>query len=182
MVAAINEDLTWLTVGAMDTGNGPVRDAFIDGKMVILKERFKLYKFNTDASLTPNKTTGIVTPWWSAYNAYDVDPGWQAKLNMASSLGTSIRELGRVTSAISEDWSSCGFLSIIELTVPIKVAYGRFKHQKRNQGGTSKILDGERRGRGKTPNLPGGGRQFYIPNLKTIHFGESSQSISLMGL
>ena len=55
MVAAINEDLTWLTVGAMDTGNGPVRDAFIDGKMVILKERFKLYKFNTDASLTPTK-------------------------------------------------------------------------------------------------------------------------------
>src|SRR6185312_7436602 len=33
---------------------------------------------------------GNVTPWWSPYDAYDVDPGWWAKKNMAKVLRVSI--------------------------------------------------------------------------------------------
>lgn len=102
-------------------------------------------------------------PWWSAFDAYDVDPGWYAKATMAKVLGVSIRELGRVISAITEGWNSFEFLATITLTVDIKVTYGRFKAVLRNDGsGNMAIKAGPREGvairnegRGATKKLPG---------------------------
>lgn len=185
--SAINSHLTWEDVGSIKQGTNRVSNFFLDGKMVTLPAKTKLYKFNSYPSLRPDKA-GNVTPWWSAFDAYDVDPGWYAKATMARVLGVSIRELGRVTSAITEGWNSCEYLATITLTVDIKVAYGRFKSVMRNDGsGNMAIRAGSRagvvrdEGRGLTKKLPGGGRQFYIPNLKPQYYqGFSAQSLVAM--
>lgn len=70
-----------------------------------------------------------------------------------------------------------------------KVAYGRFKAVLRNDGsGNMAIKAGSRdgvairnEGRGATKKLPGGGRQFYIPNLKPEYYkGFAAQSLVAM--
>ena len=193
MLNVINQNLSWLEVGAMVVGGRPVRDAFLDARMVRLPVGTKLYKFNTYSSLQADEKTGNVTPWWSPYNAYDVDPGWQVKLSMARNLNLSIRELGRVTSAITETWNSLEYCVTIMLKVDMYVAYGRFKQQarhgvrtvepksiKRAPEGHVGYFQPERQG--KTANLPGGGRQFFIPNLKPEYYGDRVSNISLLGL
>jgi hypothetical protein len=175
--AAINSHLTWEDVGSIKQGSKRVSNFFLDGKMVTLPAKTKLYKFNSYPSLRPD-AAGNVTPWWSAFDGYDVDPGWYAKVAMAKMFRVSIREFGRVTSAITEGWNSCEYLAIITLKVDIKVAYGRFKSVLRNDGsGNMAVKAGSRdgvairdEGRGLTKKLPGGGRQFYIPNLKPDHY------------
>jgi len=198
--SAVNNELTWGDVGAMQVGGRPVRQAFLDAKMVCLPARTKLYKFNSYPGLRPD-SQGHITGWWSPYDAFDVDPGWDAKRMMAQHLGVSIRELGRVTSAITESWNSAEYLAVMTLKVHIWVAYGRFKHQARGpaQADNSKRITpitadrserspgvGEAqgphqiRGEGRlgTKNLPGGGRQFFIPNLKPQHYSHFySQSL-----
>jgi len=186
MEKVINQNLSWLEVGAMKVGAPPrpVRDAFLDARMVRLKAGTKLYKFNTWPSLQADKV-GNVTPWWSPYNAYDVDPGWQAKLSMAKNLNISIRELGRVTSAITDTWNSLQYCVTITLKVDMYVAYGRFKQQARHGEGASQIITFpavQPEWQGKTANLPGGGRQFFIPNLKREYYGGRESNISLLGL
>ena len=199
--AAVNSHLTWGDVSALKVGGRPVGSAFLDARMVLLPARTKLYKFNSYQSIRPD-AAGNVTGWWSPYNAYDVDPGWIVKRNMAKTLGISIRELGRITSAITETWNSLEYLAVITLSVDIWVAYGRFAQQVRtdhNPKGKVPITHstvgkavfkpgvGEAQlpyrhirpeGRGKGRNLPGGGRQFFVPNLKpTYYTGFSSQSL-----
>ena len=193
MVNVINQNLSWLEVGAMIVHGRPVRAAFLDARMVRLPAGTKLYKFNTDPTLYADKKTGNVTPWWSPYNAYDVDPGWQFKLSMARNLNVSIRELGRVTSAIPEKWNNLKYRVTITLKVDMFVAYGRFKQQARHEARTvgpepikhapkSHIGSFQPEGQGKTANLPGGGRQFFIPNLKREYYGGRESNISLLGL
>jgi len=175
--AAINSHLTWEDVGSIKQGPRHVSDFFLDAHMVTLPAKTKLYKFNSYPSLRPDKA-GNVTPWWSAYEPFDVDPGWFAKLSMAKALRVSIRELGRVTSAITEGWNSCEYLATVTLTVDIKVAYGRFKSVARNDGSASMAI---KEGRGASKKLPGGGRQFYVPNLKPEHYkGFAAQSLLAM--
>jgi len=188
---SVNKDLTWLEVGAIQVGGRPVRTAFQDARMVKLNGGTKLYKFNSYPTLRPD-ANGHVTGWWSAYNAYDVDPGWQSKLSLARHFGVSIRELGRVTSAITETWNSCEYCVAITLIVDMYVAYGRFTHQSRKglPGGTSKVIssrpaghtgDFKQEGQGITANLPGGGRQFFVPYLKPDYYGNRVEQISLLG-
>jgi hypothetical protein len=162
---------------------------------------FGPYKQNSYPGLLPNEQ-GNVTGWWSPYNAFDIDPGWHAKRNMARVLGVSIRELRRVTSAITETWNTLEYLVVITLRVDIYVAYGRFKQQLRNDNAADGKVPithstvgkaiykpgiGEtalpRRhirpeGRGRTLNLPGGGRQFFVPNFKpAYYYGLQSRSL-----
>ncbi len=85
-----------------------------------------------------------------------------------------------MTSAITESWNSCEFLATITLTVDIRVMYGRFRQMARtDKWGTKMVTDVSKvkrplegaaafrpEGRPKwAGNLPGGGRQFFIPNL-----------------
>jgi hypothetical protein len=177
--AAINSQLTLGDMGAMKTASGRVANAFLDPQLVMLPAKTRVYKFNTYPSLRPDDS-GNVTPWWTSFEPYDVDPGWYAKLAMAKTFGISVRELGRVTSAITESWNSCEFLYTITLTVDIWVMYGRFRQMSRTDTGASKVITGANRGavvgpirdegKMKTRNLPGGGRQFFIPNLKPAYY------------
>lgn len=204
-LSAINNHLTWGDVGAMKVSGRPVRNAFLDARMVCLPAKTKLYKFNSFPGLMPDGK-GNVTPWWSPYDAYDVDPGWWAKKNMAKVLRVSVRELGRVTSAVTESWNSLEYLVVITLKVDIYAAYGRFaqmlRHDKADDGqswakapitdatkdkamnkpgiGQSASPSGSFKPEGKatTLHLPGGGRQFFIPNLKPIYYdGLYSESL-----
>lgn len=182
----VNENLTLDDIGNMKTASGKVYDAFLSPQLVTLPPGMKLYKFNNYPSLALDKRTQTYTPWWSAFDSYDVDPGWYAKEAMAKANGVSVREWGRITSAITESWNSCEFLTTIVLTVEIKVMYGRFRQMARSDAWKSKRADevgklkfaqhmvGTFRPEGRPAklagNLPGGGRQFYIPNLWKNHF------------
>lgn len=199
--AAINSHLSLEDFGSMKTASGRVQNAFLDPQRVMLPARTKLYKFNSYPSLRPDKA-GNVTPWWSPFEPYDVDPGWYAKAAMAKVFRISVRELGRVTSAITESWNSCEYLATIVLTVDIWVMYGRFRQMARSDGGASMMITNPKEvppgfraeGRGgaraqftdkagakQGGHLPGGGRQFFIPNLKPEYYkGFSAQSLLTM--
>lgn len=182
-MSTVNNGLTWGQVSNMRVGGNRVGLAFKYARIVRLPVGMEVYKFNGFPNLRTDHW-GHVTPWWSPYLSYDVDPGWNAKVNMARTLGNiSVRELGRVTSAVSEDWNSCAWLVVIRLRVPINVAYGGFAQQPRNHGGASRVDNSGQKheGRGASANLPGGGRQFFIPNLEPRHF-TVTQSRSLLNM
>lgn len=91
---------------------------------------------------------------------------------MAQHFGVSLREYGRVTSAISEPWGTLEYLIQASLTRPAYAAFGGFTAQSR---GNSANRDGTIERRGVTAKLPGGGTQFYIPylTLEDLKFGTS---------
>jgi hypothetical protein len=165
----INENKTWEEVGSDSTGgNGHVREAFKGGtaQKVLLKPTFKLYKFNEYKTLTgPN--TNSVSPWWSTYEAYEWDAGWDARKQMAADLHVNIRELGRVTSAIKENWNSLSYLLVIQVKNAAYGFFGGFAQMARIDSEQASKRDSNIEAKGNTKNLPGGGTQFYIPNLTT---------------
>jgi hypothetical protein len=163
----INEHLSWAEVGAISTGgSGHVRDAFKGGmaEKVLLPVGFELYKFNEYNSLAaPGAAT--ISPWWSPYQPYKHDGGWIQRKNLAQHLGVTAREFGRVTSAVKENWNSLSYLLVIVLGQATYAYFGGFAQMARiDAGAASRRGAGEERG--MTKNLPGGGTQFYIPNLR----------------
>jgi hypothetical protein len=165
----INEETTWEEVGSDSTGGaGHVRDAFKSGmaKKVLLKPTFKMYKFNEYKTLTaPNSQS--VSPWWSPYEAYEWDAGWEERKNLAAHLKVSIRELGRVTSAIKENWNSLSYLLVVEVKQAMYGYFGGFAQMARIDATQASKRDANVEAKGSTKNLPGGGTQFYIPHLTT---------------
>ena len=163
----INEKTTWEEVGSINTGGaGRVSDAFKNGtaKKVLLAPTFKLYKFNEYKTLTaPNSKS--VSPWWSPYEAYEWDAGWIERKNLAAHLHVNIRELGRVTSAIKENWNSLSYVLVTEVKNAAYAYFGGFAQMTRIDEGQASKRDGNIEAKGSTKNLPGGGTQFYIPNL-----------------
>lgn len=130
---------------------------------VLLPADTKLYKFNDFSSPTAPGSKAL-SPWWSPYDDYRHDGGWVQRKKLAEHLGVSIREFGRVTSAVKENWNSLQYLLVITLSAPVYAFFGGFAQMPRiDDGSSSKVKSGE--GRGATANLPGGGTQFYIPNL-----------------
>jgi len=175
---AINENLSWGDVGAISTGgDNHVRDAFKGGHAdkVLLPAGFELYKFNEYNSLAP-PSAATISPWWSPYRDYKHDGGWEQRKKLAAHLGVSIREFGRVTSAVKENWNSMSYLLIIILAYDTYAYFGGFSQMARIDAGaaskrvTAASVGGaggfKAEGRGTTKNLPGGGTQFYIPNLR----------------
>lgn len=137
----------------------PTKDPLPDGTV--------LYKFN-DFQTLHGPTSNSLSPWWSPYNAYKQDAGWLQKLKIAQANGVSVREWGRLTSAVKENWNSMKFLLVITLQVPVFAFFGGFTQMVRiDAGAASKVGAGE--GRGGSKNLPGGATQFYIPNLTADH-------------
>jgi hypothetical protein len=165
----INENLSWTEVGAISTGgDNHVRDAFKGGHAdkVLLPPGFELYKFNEYNSLAP-QGAATISPWWSPIDPYKHDGGWEQRKKLAAHLGVSIREFGRVTSAVKENWNSLSYLLIIVLGEATYAYFGGFAQMARiDAGAASKRKAGEERG--ATKNLPGGGTQFYIPNLRPL--------------
>jgi len=163
----INEKTTWEEVGSASTGgDGRVRDAFKSGtaKKVLLAPAFKMYKFNEYKTLTAPDSKSV-SPWWSPYEAYEWDAGWKERKNLAAHLKVNIRELGRVTSAIKENWNSLSYLLVVEVKQAVYGYFGGFAQMARIDVGQASKRDANIEAKGRTKNLPGGGTQFYIPNL-----------------
>jgi hypothetical protein len=171
----LNEELTWAQVGDIDTGGGgKVRDAFqlIFGEPTkdLLSVGMKLYKFNTYDTICqgePTPTTPL-SPWWTAVEPYKHDGGLVQKLKIAEASGVSGREWGRLTSAIKENWNSMEWVLTIELSESVYGWFGGFKGMGRIQKDTVSKRDRAVE-QGFGTKLPGGGTQFYIPNLLYKH-------------
>jgi hypothetical protein len=164
----------WAAVGNIVTDTGRVqharvRDAFKGPVEVVrLPPGTVLYKYNDYSSLqsaADGAQNKPISPWWSPYHPFRHDPGWDAKQRLAKHLGVSIREWGRVTSAVKENWNSLNWLCVITLRVGARAAFGGFAQMaRRDMLRRSKVGAGE--GQGLTANLPGGATQFYIPGLE----------------
>lgn len=126
-----------------------------------------LYKFNSYRSLHGPTSTAL-SPWWSPMESYKHDAGWEQKKKIAQANGVSVREWGRLTSAVKENWNSLNYLLVITLKVPVHGFFGGFAHQlRKDPKEATLIVAGE--SKGKSKNLPGGATQFYIPNLTADH-------------
>jgi hypothetical protein len=187
----LNENLSWGEVGAISTGgSNTVGDAFKSkhAEKVLLTAGSKLYKFN-DFNTPTAPGSKALSPWWSPYDDYRHDGGWEQRKKLAALLGVSIREFGRVTSAVKENWNSLQYLLVITLSDAVYAYYGDFAQMPREDAGasskrvsTAPAAGGAfvAEGRGATKNLPGGGTQFYIPNL-TLDQVASWRVESLLG-
>lgn len=151
--------------------SGWVKDAFKGGtaEKILIKAGTLLYKFNdfpvlVDMGFMSSRfgvtVEGSVTisPWWTPYNAFPPvgagaesiprsglqDPGWLAKRALAARFGVSIREWGRITSAVKENWNSLRYLMVIGLKHDAYGWFGGFSAMSRiDPGGASKRLAGE---------------------------------------
>lgn len=203
-------------VTATDPNNKPcgwVKDAFKEGiadKVKIEAEK-RLYKFNNLALLVDMGWLGksgitlegavTISPWWSPYEDFTHvwskesgrfgsctnDPGWVAKKAMAKHFGVSVREWGRITSAVKENWNSLKYLMVITLKhdaygwfggfaqmsrIDAGQATKRFGNEGAQSGGhkyTSQGMKDRIAKVGAKGALAGGGTQFYIPNLRMIN-------------
>jgi hypothetical protein len=162
----LNEDVGWMDLPDF------VRAAFQQKFSMPTKDKLEagtvLYKFNDFKSLHAPGNISL-SPWWSPYNSYKHDAGWEQKLRMAKANNISVREWGRLTSAVKENWNSLNYLLTIKINVPVYAFFGGFAQMARiDVGQTSKVGAGEGRSR-RSKNLPGGASQFYIPNLTADH-------------
>ena len=168
---ALNQELEWAQVGAISTGSGTVKDAFRGGhaEKTLLKQGTVLYKFNNDGSLTGYQ--GKISEWWQPYQALLHDAGWLQKLEMAKHFGISVREWGRVTSAVKENWNSLEHLLVITLGLDVYGWFGGYSQMARIDSGkdSKRNLNASGEARGSGVNLPGGGTQLYIPNLQPTY-------------
>jgi hypothetical protein len=130
-----------------------------------------LYKFAGGATWrwqqpNPPPADFVISPWWSPVVPYKEDGGLHERMKLASLNGVSFREWGRLTSVVKEDWSDLSWVLQIELKKPVYAWFGRFKSMNRvdDPANSKRNAAVEKAGR-KGGNLPGGGRQFYIPNM-----------------
>jgi hypothetical protein len=171
-MAVLNEELTWADVGAIEPGPGTrVADAFQllfgDPAKELLPTGTELCKFagyNT-LSKDPLVPSTPMSPWWSPLRALRHDAGLAQKRSIAEANGVSLREWGRLTSAIKENWSSLNWLLTIELAAPVYGWFGGFKSMDRIDEDAKSYRNAtlEKKGAGK--RLPGGATQIYIPNF-----------------
>ena len=178
----LNEELTWTEVGALSTGSGSVRDAFQlafgDPTKELLPACMSLYKFNGFSTLGRGAIIDAteLSPWWSPTYAFKHDAGLAQRMSIAEKNGLSFREWGRLTSVIKENWSSLDWLLTIELKVPVYAWFGGFKGMSRIDAGEQSRRNAAIEAKGGSRNLPGGGTQFYIPNLKFAHIDNAKTS------
>jgi hypothetical protein len=172
VMGVLNAELSWGEVGNISTGGaGRVRDAFQLSFGEVSKELIpagmSLYKFNSFNTLGPPGFTDAtaLTPWWSPTHMFRHDAGLHQRKLIARLNGVSLREWGRLTSVIKENWSSLDWLLIVELMVPVYGWFGGFKGMARIDEGAQSRRNAAQEKRGAGKNLPGGGTQFYIPNL-----------------
>lgn len=171
-MSILNEELTWTEVGAIvtDTSTGAtVADAFqlLFGNPTkdLISPGLLMYKFNDFPSpARTNDPAEKLSPWWSPSLPYKHDGGIVQRLKIAKANGVSFREWGRLTSVVKEDWNSLAYIFEMSLKEPVYGWFGGFKGMSRSGGGKSK-RDSRFEQAGPSSGLPGGGTQFYIPNL-----------------
>jgi len=172
----LNEQLSWAEVGAIETGGGGhVRDAFQlmfgDPTKELLPAGMSIYKFNGFNTLGRGTITDAtpMSPWWSPTLPFKHDAGLSQRQAIAEANGVSMREWGRLTSVIKENWSSLDWLLTVELKEPVYGWFGGFKGMARIDAGARSQMNAALEKKGRSANLPGGGTQFYIPNLTVGH-------------
>jgi hypothetical protein len=182
----LNYHRDWAEVGSIvtDADAKPrpavVRDAFLHGQAekVPLSKGTKLYKFNGWPSLAGKSdldaigTGGAgVSPWWSPYEPYRHDPGWIQKQATAKHFGVSVREWGRITSAVRQDWNSLEYLLVITLKHDAYGFFGEFSAMPKIGGGASKVKAGEGDGLGLQKTLGSRtGSQWMIGRTEKLLF------------
>lgn len=133
---------------------------------VPLSEGFLLYKYTEpgENQSVPSirNAWGQITPWWSTYERYGLDPGLTQRRALATLLGVSAGELTRTVAAVKENWNALTWLVTAKLLKPAFAFWGQCSPQRRLDFGATPRA-GVRSGR--TINLPGYAWQFYIPNL-----------------
>ena len=185
----VNLGVKWMDLPAQD------RRAFRGGtaEKVLLPVGTRLYKFNHFSTLHgPDAGAAYrpVSPWWSPYQLYRHDPGWHAKLRIARHLDVSVREWGRITSAVKENWNSLQHLLVIVLKHDVYAFWGGFAQQVSIDAGAGSLAVTQSNAAGFVPeaklhsrfttatgrvkqltreNLAGGGTQFFIPNLRAAN-------------
>jgi hypothetical protein len=145
-----------------------VRQAFKGGiaRRVKLPIGLRLCKLSDFPSLAPPGAAKL-SEWWSPFEAFDYDPGFDSRVAMAKHFNVSIRELSRILVAVKENWNSLSYLLIIALRQPVYGFFGGVAGQARiDQGAGSKLKMGEARGSG---GLAGNASQFYISGLTPRH-------------
>ena len=143
----VNQNVSWIDLpeyvrNAFQTKFGqPTKDLLGPGVV--------LYKFNDFKSLHGPDNNNL-SPWWSPYHPYKHDAGWDQKKKIAIANGVSVREWGRLTSAVKENWNSLNYLLVITLKVSVFGFFGGFAQMARiDAGATSKVRAGEGRGGSK---------------------------------
>jgi hypothetical protein len=145
-----------------------VREAFKggEGDKVKLDAGFKLCKLSHYDTLAPPGATKL-SEWWSPWDPYLYDGGFENRIRMAANFNVSIREISRIFVAVKENWNSLSYLLVISLNQPVHAFFGGVAGQARiDPGAASKRVAGEERGMGR---LAGNGVQFYIPGLTLNH-------------
>lgn len=180
-MATLNEEITWAEVGKIvtDPSTGATvanafQLAFGEPTKDLIPAGLRMYKFNSFSSAARSSAASEpISPWWTPSLPYKHDGGLVQKLKMAKANGVSAREWGRLTSVVKEDWNSLAYIFEMELKVPVYGWFGGFKGMARSGGGASK-RDAATEKKGSSKSLPGGGTQFYIPNLTLGMLGPHS--------
>ena len=162
--AGLNFNLVWGQMPKDVTG------AFIGTpKKVKLEPGFALCKF-TEYFIA--NRAGKITEWWNPVQGYGIDPGLASRQNLARVLGANPSDLVRVTSAVKENWNALTFILQARLLKPVYGFWGQCSKMERLETGQT-----ARPGlpKGRTKNLPGYARQFYIPHLTAGHIREISR-------
>lgn len=167
----LNEEMNWN--GLEDSVRNAFQLQFGLPTKELLPAGMRLYRMHTFESLSAPGSDALPA-WWSPRDPYKNDADFEQRIAIAQHLGVSFREWVRVTSAISEDWSSLRYVMTVTLAVPVYGWFGGFSAQERIHKGGSTQRDNSQEKRGGKGKLPGGGTQFYIPNLRRTHIREHS--------
>lgn len=144
----------------------------------------ELYKF-TSGSMRGAKG---ISPWWSPIHSYELDPGLEARLNLARHLGVHPSDLVRSLAAVSEEFNQLQFILRARLKRAVYGLWGQCATMPR-QGAEirpGREIPADQKGTGipagngrtiniRTQNLPGKAWQFYIPNLTEQHIEQISK-------
>ncbi|UCQ50142.1 hypothetical protein DB731_12505 [Edwardsiella ictaluri] len=146
-------------------------NGFVSGSKELLPAGTGLYKFNGSNALSRRQVTDatLLSPWWSPIQPFRHDGGLQQRMLLAKQNGVSMREWGRLTSVIKENWNSLDWLLEITLKVPVYAWFGGFKGMPRIDADFSSRRNAALEKKGRGSMLPGGATQFYIPNLTVWH-------------
>ncbi len=161
-IRRINEGMALERILALR--NGEVGRAFLRPSLVLLRAGTRLYRFNDQPHMVAGRD-GFLSGWWSPTDPFAQDPGLAQRKHMARHFRVSLREYGRLTSAIKECWGSLAWIIHAQLRRDAEAAFGEFASQTRVGAGVPK-RDPTLEQRGGSARLPGGGTQFYIPQLR----------------
>jgi hypothetical protein len=160
----LNAGLNWNQLEQSD------RDAFKGiGQKVKLRAGFRLYKF-TSGDI---ESRSGVTPWWSPLGPFQWDSGLENRLRLAQQLGANPADLTRVVAAVRTNWNALTHILTAILRVDVYGFWGQIGWQPKFGDQTlehmrsfDKVLEELTGRKPQRILLPGGGSQFFIPNLK----------------